>query len=154
MIFNAKYNRWVSKDGLVYRYDKKLDKLILCAENEHHGYSWCSGWLNKIRWNIPIHRLVWETFNGPIPNELEIDHQDNNRNNNNLFNLQLVTHKENVNLRYIRGFKATGHKKKYLSEFGELFYKKYGFSMSTDHNLYLRERRHWKKYGRLIDATK
>ena len=152
MIFNAKYNRWITKNGLVYRYDEYNDRLVLCAENEHHGYSWCSGWINKVKFNRPIHRLVWETFNGEIPEGLEIDHMDNNRKNNALSNLQLVTRTENNRLRFVRGFKATGNKKKYLTEFGKLFFEKYGFSESKDVLLYNREYRHWKKYGRLKDV--
>lgn len=30
MKYNANYDRWVSKDGLVYRYSKTKDKLVLC----------------------------------------------------------------------------------------------------------------------------
>lgn len=43
-----------------------------------------------------LHRLVWETFNGPIVNNLTIDHIDCNRQNNNLSNLQLLTRAENT----------------------------------------------------------
>ena len=48
----------------------------------HHTYS--------------IHRLVYETFNGPIPEGLKIDHIDGNRTNNALSNLRLVTQSENM----------------------------------------------------------
>lgn len=43
-----------------------------------------------------LHRLVWETFNGPILNGLTIDHIDCNRQNNNLSNLQLLTRSLNT----------------------------------------------------------
>ena len=49
---------------------------------EHHTYS--------------IHRLVYETFIGPIPQGMKIDHIDGNRSNNNLNNLRLVTQSENM----------------------------------------------------------
>ncbi len=39
-----------------------------------------------------VHRLVWEAFNGPIPEELEIDHIDGNPSNNSLYNLRAVDH--------------------------------------------------------------
>ena len=152
MIYNEKHNRWISKEGLVYRYDKTNDKLILCSENEHHGYSWCSGWINNVRFSRPIHRLVWETFKGEIPEGLEIDHIDNNRKNNSLSNLQLVTRAENNKLRFVRGFKSTGNKRNYLSVFGKLYYEKYGYSESKNVYQYNKEYRHWKKYGRLIDV--
>lgn len=43
-----------------------------------------------------VHRLVWETFNGPIPGRLEVNHKDLNRANNHLQNLELLTHRENI----------------------------------------------------------
>ena len=44
-----------------------------------------------------IHRAVWEAFNGPIPEGLQINHLDENKLNNSLNNLSLVTHRENMN---------------------------------------------------------
>ena len=44
-----------------------------------------------------IHRLVWEAFNGPIPEGFEVNHIDENPKNNRLDNLNLLTHKENMN---------------------------------------------------------
>jgi len=43
-----------------------------------------------------VHSLVWEAFNGVVPEGLEIDHIDNNRDNNNLTNLRLLTHSQNL----------------------------------------------------------
>lgn len=43
-----------------------------------------------------IHRLVYETFIGEIPEGLEIDHIDNNKTNNKLSNLRLLTRAENM----------------------------------------------------------
>jgi len=49
-----------------------------------------------------IHRLVALTYLGmPINNQLEIDHLDGNKLNNNVNNLEWVTHRENL----IRGWK-------------------------------------------------
>ena len=42
-----------------------------------------------------LHRLIWEAFNGEIPKSLEVCHEDCNRENNNLSNLQLLTHTQN-----------------------------------------------------------
>lgn len=44
-----------------------------------------------------VHRLVWETFNGPIPEGMEIDHINTIRDDNRLDNLRVVTPKENCN---------------------------------------------------------
>lgn len=59
--------------------------------------------LNSI---ISIHRLVWETFNGEIPEGMVIDHIDGNRSNNALSNLRLVTQSENMNNAQINGHKG------------------------------------------------
>lgn len=49
-------------------------------------------WLVKIgKRPIREHRAIWEMFNGPIPTGLMIDHIDQNRMNNRLENLRLVT---------------------------------------------------------------
>ena len=43
-----------------------------------------------------VHRLVWQAFNGPIPEGYEIDHEDEDKSNNALYNLNLKTRKENM----------------------------------------------------------
>ena len=42
-----------------------------------------------------IHRLMWEAFNGPIPEGYQIDHIDRDKQNNKLSNLRLATASEN-----------------------------------------------------------
>lgn len=44
-----------------------------------------------------MHRIIWETFKGKIPEGYEIDHINTIRNDNRLSNLRLVSHKENCN---------------------------------------------------------
>lgn len=43
-----------------------------------------------------VHKLVWTAFNGPVPKGYVIDHINNNRADNRLCNLQLLTNAENV----------------------------------------------------------
>lgn len=45
------------------------------------------------------HRLVYEHFNGPIPKGLQVDHINNNRDDNRISNLQLLSNKENARYR-------------------------------------------------------
>lgn len=52
-----------------------------------------------------VHRLVWKTFKGEIPEGMEINHIDENTENNCLSNLEVVSHKDNVNW-------ATGNKRR------------------------------------------
>ena len=43
-----------------------------------------------------VSRFVFETFKGMIPVDKEVDHIDNDKKNNNINNLQLLTHTENI----------------------------------------------------------
>lgn len=43
-----------------------------------------------------VHRLVYEAFKGNIPNGLVIDHINDNKNDNSLSNLQLLTQRKNA----------------------------------------------------------
>ena len=43
-----------------------------------------------------IHRLMWETFKGGIPEGKEMDHINGDTANNNIDNLQLITRRRNV----------------------------------------------------------
>ena len=45
-----------------------------------------------------VHRLVWETYNGPILNDLTIDHINRKVDDNNLNNLRLLTREENTKI--------------------------------------------------------
>lgn len=44
-----------------------------------------------------VHRLEWETFYGPIPKGMQINHKDENPANNLLYNLELVNAAGNIN---------------------------------------------------------
>lgn len=43
------------------------------------------------------HRLVWEAFNGPIPEGIQVNHINEIKTDNRLENLNLMTPKENIN---------------------------------------------------------
>ena len=43
---------------------------------------------------LNIHKLVWEAFNGPVPEGCQIHHRDKNKLNNNLSNLICLNKKE------------------------------------------------------------
>ena len=44
-----------------------------------------------------IHRLVWIAVNGTIPKGLEVNHIDEDKNNNSIYNLNLMTPSQNTN---------------------------------------------------------
>lgn len=71
-----------------------------------YGYHMYTLFKKQKRWFIFVHRLVYMTFVSEIPcfnkkgigNErMEINHIDKNKSNNAVWNLELVTHGENVN---------------------------------------------------------
>ena len=51
-----------------------------------------------------LHRKVWIEANGPIPNGYEIHHINNNKHDNRLENLAMVTHKENNQRQDSKGY--------------------------------------------------
>lgn len=90
--------------------------------------------------------MIWEAFNGKIPEGYEIDHINTIRNDNRLENLRLFTHKENCNNpltieNYKQSNKGKGiNKKQYIGEFYDLsltdkenieMMKEYGLKLST-----------------------
>jgi hypothetical protein len=56
------------------------------------------------------HRIIFEMFNGEIPEELFIDHIDNNRENNKIENLQLATKSENNRKSLMQKNNTSGYK--------------------------------------------
>lgn len=54
-------------------------------------------WKNRKAKVFKVHRLVWEAFNGPIPKGMQVNHINENKSDNRLENLNLMTPKENVN---------------------------------------------------------
>lgn len=64
MKYNAKYDRYVTKGGLVYRYIKSQDRLVLCKQSKLRN-----GYLRTSIKGMPntnlVHRMVWETFRRP-----------------------------------------------------------------------------------------
>ncbi len=66
-----------------------------CVKVDKDGYYEVLLSNNGVRTYMRLHRLIWETFNGPI-GDLTIDHIDANPQNNNLSNLQLLTREANT----------------------------------------------------------
>lgn len=76
-----------------YRVNEKILKPTII----HNGYYQVQLCKNSIVKAYLIHRLVWETFNGAIPEGYELNHKSEKKSDNRLSNLNLVTHKENLN---------------------------------------------------------
>ena len=55
---------------------------------------------NGNRKGFLVHRLVWKTFNGAIPDGMEVNHIDENPRNNSLLNLNLLFPHQNSNWKH------------------------------------------------------
>ena len=83
-----------SKCGKIVNIDRKT---ILLGQLEHSGYLRCTvrEKNTKERKRVQVHRFVWECYHGIIMNGLVIDHINDDRIDNRLCILQLMTTKEN-----------------------------------------------------------
>jgi DNA-binding transcriptional regulator YiaG len=90
----------IDSDGNVYSYIKKGSKgkeltdtpIILRGSDSRRGYKkiWIYG-----KWYY-VHRLMAETFIGPIPKGMHVCHKDGNSFNNKLSNLYIGTPSQNM----------------------------------------------------------
>ncbi|MBO5957131.1 MAG: HNH endonuclease [Bacteroidales bacterium] len=84
----------VTEDGHIYSYYKKeLKSERLNKYGYYEVYLHVKG--NRKKKKYKVHRLIYETFNGIIPEDLTVDHIDGDKHNNKLSNLQLLTREEN-----------------------------------------------------------
>ena len=133
MKFNKHINRWITNEGLIYKCVD--DKLVLCKT--------CSKGKGYISYGKEyVHRLVYETFNGPIPDGYEIDHVNRIKTDNSIHNLRVVTHKENC---ANRSYTHTDERRKAASDRMKEFHKTYVTSDVTKQKM--RAARLGKHYG-------
>lgn len=91
----------INEDGsIVYscKSKKQLKIVIHDREFKHRHYKQARVTLckNGKPQKFFISRLVYSVFNGQIPENMEVDHIDNNPLNNHYTNLQLLTRSDNV----------------------------------------------------------
>ena len=75
---------------------KRNKKRILKLCQRSNRYLGFQLFENNTYKDYSVHRYIYEVFKGEIPEGMHIDHFDFNRKNNQISNLQLLTHKENV----------------------------------------------------------
>lgn len=84
---------YVSADGDVYStFSKKLLKHYIDLD----GYHRIDVYLNHKQKHVKIHKLVYLTWVGEIPEGMQINHKDDDKNNNNYKNLYLGSQMENI----------------------------------------------------------
>ena len=93
-----------------------------------------------------VHRLVYETFVGEIPQGYELDHINTIRDDNRVENLRAVTPKENGNNPLTKQHRIEAHKGqlpsnkgKTNSEFGTKFKEHFGVTYYENLKLYKKE---------------
>lgn len=72
---------------------------ILKLNTDSHGYYFFTPYNNGIKTHIMVHKIMGILFLGNSPDNtttIVIDHIDENKRNNNIKNLQLVSHRENI----------------------------------------------------------
>lgn len=78
------------------RYGYRINKKILYLSKTYSGYRIISFGKGNNKRGFLISRLVWEYFGAEPIGDLEVDHIiENNKDNNTIWNLQLLTHREN-----------------------------------------------------------
>lgn len=89
----------ISDTGLIasLNYKKTEKRKLLHPGNNGRGYARVFLSKNKKCKAFLLHRLVWEAFNGPIPEGMQVNHINENKLDNRLVNLNLMTSKENNN---------------------------------------------------------
>lgn len=131
--WNDEYQVYVSDEGKVWNRKKRELKL-----EDINGYKRLSRHLDYHSVHIFVHRLVWETFVGVIPSNLQIDHINRIKDDNRLSNLRVATPSEN---QYNRG----GY---HRSEFGQKFIVHYGKYSKEAKELYIKEYHYWRYHGK------
>ena len=83
-----------SKDGNVINIIKRVSQK---GRKINCGYLLCTvrKYGQSGQKTYQVHRFIWECFNGIIPDGKVIDHINNNKDDNQLCNLQLITQQEN-----------------------------------------------------------
>lgn len=82
------------QEGKIWSY--RRNKFVGAKNNK--GYWKCALYGDDgTIWNTNIHRIIWTAVNGAIPQGLEVNHIDENKDNNSISNLNLMTRKENCN---------------------------------------------------------
>lgn len=105
-MISAACNVFASSDGKVYRLlaDGSY-KEITGAKNKDTGYLHVSihDGVRKKTYISTMHRIIYRTFVGKIPSKKEVHHIDNNKENNRVENLMLVSRARNMVQGWIEG---------------------------------------------------
>jgi len=102
------FKKYYEKDGQIKNI--KTDHII-SIQTDKHGYKYIMIRNNNKTHKVRLHRFIYECHKGLIPNGYVIDHIDNNKQNNSINNLQMVTQKANIIKKYAGGVHFNNKKK-------------------------------------------
>ena len=88
----------MDQNSEIYRLLENGQKRKLSPYINPRGYLEVCLCKNGKQRTVLLHKLLWETFNGPVPKECQIHHLDKNRQNCNLSNLKCLSKKEHNEL--------------------------------------------------------
>ena len=108
----------IAQPSIYTNYGAKEDGSILNLKTMRYrklalhknGYLKIDVWKNNKRKDYQVHRFVFECFRGDIPSDLQVDHRDNDKQNNCIDNLQLLTPAENCQKASVNGNGIRGGK--------------------------------------------
>lgn len=78
---------WSYRYGKFLKFDISNNNYLRCTLTDDKGK----------RKRYLLHRLIWQIVNGDIPCKLQVNHIDEDKNNNSISNLNLMSPKENSN---------------------------------------------------------
>ncbi len=125
--YTAAHNQYkVDKLGNVYLLDGESIKSPAVDRDGYLFYTFHSS--KSSHFSKRAARVVWEAWNGEIPEGLTVDHIDGDRSNNSIANLRLLSPEDNV-----REAKAIGYS--YLSPEGDACVGKNIAAFCREHSL-------------------
>ena len=89
--------RYYRSVGRVYRVPRRRTSVEPKRPSiKYSGYTTLYDFANGQHYHAAADLVIWEFFNGPIPDGMEINHKNLKKRDNRLQNLELVTHSENI----------------------------------------------------------
>ena len=87
----------ITEDGKIFSNTfNYMNHQILGCKDRNGYFSVYLRCIDKKSRNFLMHRVIWFYFNGEIPQGYEINHKDEQKSNNALSNLEILTRAENV----------------------------------------------------------
>ncbi len=110
---------FVSDDGKIYS-DKYKERRELSPRKNKRGYLYVNLCRNGKYKSVTVHKLVAKAFLPDYNTNLEVNHIDGNKENNNVLNLECVTRSMNIKHAFINGLNiARSHEEHHAAKLTE-----------------------------------